>query len=255
LLGFLSLLSRLRFGRREIDISALAREQYLFPVAGFVIGAIVSIAALLLFEFAGQEVDILLISLGVVLLLYFLTGLMHLEGLADFGDGLMASGTRERKLQAMKDVSLGAAGVFFMVAAVMSLFLIIVNLDGWMQAPEPVFWMERIPLVFGLIVAEISAKLAMITVMTIGPSSHQGMGGVFVSVASSRKLVIGMAISLFIAFMLSGLYCVLVLIGIVAGVIVSAEARRHFGGVGGDSFGAANELGRILTLLAWVVVI
>jgi adenosylcobinamide-GDP ribazoletransferase len=245
----------MRFGRKEADLPALARNQFLFPVAGFAIGSIVAIIALLLFEFVGGEVDTLLKSLGIVLFLYFLTGLMHIEGLADFGDGLMASGTQERKRQAMKDVSLGASGVFFMLVAVLLLLLLVTHLDGWTRAPQPIFWMDRIPLVFGLILAEISAKLAMITVMTMGPSSHEGMGGTFVSAASAGKLVVGIFVAVFIAFLLSGVYAFLILIGVVVGIIVTVVARRHFGGVGGDSFGAANEFGRILTLLAWVVLI
>jgi adenosylcobinamide-GDP ribazoletransferase len=255
MLAFLSLLSRIRIGRKEVDVLAVAKRQYLFPAAGFIIGAIIAVVALLLFEFADAELDIFLISLGIVLFLYFVTGLIHIEGLADFGDGLMASGSQERKRQAMKDVSLGAGGTFFMVAAFLATFLLVTHLDGWIRSPDYVFWTDSIPLVFGLIIAEISAKISMITVMTIGPSSHQGMGSVFVSAAGKGKLAAGIAIALLIAFILSGPYSMVVLIGPVSGAIVAFEARRHFGGVGGDSFGAANELGRILTLLAWVILI
>jgi len=255
LFDFLSLLTRVKFGRRDIDVATLARRQYLFPVAGFIIGAIVSIVAFFLFDLVGNQVDEWLKALGTVLFLYFLTGLIHIEGLADFGDGLMASGTSERKRQAMKDVSLGAAGVFFLIAAFLSLFLLVSKLGGWADSPALMFWADSLPLVWGLILAEISAKLAMITVMTMGPSSHQGMGSAFVLAASPDKLVVGSIIAVLIAFLISGVFCVLVLLGIVAGAIVAFIAKRHFGGVGGDSFGAANEFGRMLTLLAWVVLL
>ena len=251
--GLLSLLSRLRFSRKEVDFVALARRQYLFPIAGFIIGAIVAIFAFLLFEFVGNEIDTYLKSLAVVLFYFLITGLMHIEGLADFGDGLMASGSQEKKRQAMKDVSLGAAGVFFLLVAFVTVFILIINLDGWVQSPTLVSWTDSIPLVLGLITAEMSAKLAMITVMTIGPSSHEGMGSVFTSAARPWKLLTGTAIAVAIAFLFSGIYCIIVLVGLAAGAFVAWEARRHFGGAGGDSFGAANELGRIIALLAWVV--
>jgi adenosylcobinamide-GDP ribazoletransferase len=254
-LGFLSLLSRLRFVRKEVDFVALARRQYLFPVAGFIIGAIVAIFAFLFFDLVGNEVDVLLKSLAIVLFYYLITGLMHIEGLADFGDGLMASGTQERKRQAMKDVSLGAAGVFFLVASLLTLFFLVLNLGGWSQSPALLFWTDSIPLIWGLILAEMSAKLSMITVMTIGPSSHEGMGSVFISAARPWKLVAASIIAVSIAFLLAGILSIIVLLGLVAGVFIAWEARRHFGGVGGDGFGAANELGKILTLLAWVVLL
>jgi len=253
--GYLSLLSRIRLGPKEVDVGALARRQYMLPITGFVIGSIVSIVALLIFEIPGDTTGIMLESLGIILFLYLLTGLIHLEGLADFGDGLMASGTQERKRQAMKDVSLGAAGVFFLVAALLSLFILVTHLDGWVGSPALTLLFDRIPLVWGLILAEMSAKLAMMTVMSIGPSSHQGMGSAFVSAASPGKLLAGIMMAVLIAFALCGIYCITVLLGLVAGIIVAVEARRHFGGVGGDSFGAANEFGRILALLAWVVLL
>ena len=255
MLGFLSLLTRIKFGRRDMDVASLARRQYLFPVAGFVIGAIVSVGAFLLFNVVGNEVDTFLKALGVLLLLYSLTGLIHIEGLADFGDGLMASGTQDRKRQAMKDVSLGAAGVFFMITAFFTLFLLMTKIGGWAESPALLFWLDKIPMVWGLVLAEMSAKLAMITVMTIGPSSHPGMGSAFVQVASPEKLAVGSALALLIAFPLAGIFSVVVLLGIVAGGIVAMLSKKHFGGVGGDSFGAANEFGRILALLAWVILI
>jgi adenosylcobinamide-GDP ribazoletransferase len=167
----------------------------------------------------------------------------------------MASGTQERKRQAMKDVSLGAAGVFFLITAFFTLFLLISKLGGWADSPMLLFWTDEIPLVWGFVLAEMSAKLAMVTVMTIGPSSHPGMGSAFVQTASPEKLLVGAIIAVLIAFPLAGIYSVIVLLGIVAGGIVAMISKRHFGGVGGDSFGAANEFGRILALLAWVILI
>ncbi|WP_297438684.1 adenosylcobinamide-GDP ribazoletransferase, partial [Thermococcus sp.] len=40
-----------------------------------------------------------------VIALYFTIGLLHLDGLADFADGVMVKGDRERKIKAMKDLN------------------------------------------------------------------------------------------------------------------------------------------------------
>jgi len=87
----------------------------------------------------------------------------------------------------------------------------------------------------------------------MGPSSHEGMGSMFVRKASGSKLVAAIAISTAIAIIFVGGLFPLVFLGLVSGFSVTALARKHFGGVSGDSFGAANEVGRLVTLIGWVL--
>ena len=56
--------------------------------------------------------DALLVSLLVVTSIAIITGIHHADGLADFADGLMVKGSKEKKLKAMKDVSTGSAGIW-----------------------------------------------------------------------------------------------------------------------------------------------
>jgi adenosylcobinamide-GDP ribazoletransferase len=255
LFGLLALLSRIRVSRSDVDLESAARQQYLFPAAGAVLGMVFALVALLAFDLLDGILSGFIISLLVVVFIYFVTGLIHLEGLADFGDGLMASGESERKKGAMKDVAVGASGTFFMIIAVLMLFLLVDELGSWVDSPPLLLWTDRIPLVLGILVAEIGAKLAMNTVMVIGPSSHPGMGSIFVAAATPERYVAALAIGTAIALIASGLYGLLVLLGPIAGVVIAMIARKHFGGVGGDSFGAANEVGRLLVLFAWVVLL
>lgn len=253
--GLLALLSRIRLSRSRIDLESSARRQFLFPAAGAVLGIIFTLAALLAFNFLDGIVDGLIISLIIVIFIYIVTGLIHLEGLADFGDGLMASGDQERKKGAMKDVAVGASGTFFMMIAVLMMVFLVSDLGSWVDSPPFLLWAERIPFVLGLVVAEVGAKLAMNTVMVIGPSSHQGMGRIFVEAATPGRYVAALAIGIGIAVIASGLYGLIVLLGPIAGVVIALVARKHFGGIGGDSFGAANEIGRLLILFAWVILL
>lgn len=253
--GLLALLSRIKFSRSRIDLESAAKQQYLFPAAGAVLGIIFTLAALLVFYFLDGYVDNLILSLIVVIFIYFVTGLIHLEGLADFGDGLMASGDKERKKGAMKDVAVGASGTFFMIIAVLMLVLLVNELDPWSDSPPLLLWAKRIPLLLGLVVAEIGAKLAMNTVMISGPSSHQGMGSTFVAAATPEKYVAALAIGVTISVAVIGLYGLIVLLGPAIGALIALVARKHFGGVGGDSFGAANEIGRLAILFAWVILL
>ena len=248
------LLTRIRLSRRPTNLDKAAADQYLFPLVGMVVGLVATSVALVLNEFMNK--DMALISGGAVLVsLYFVTGILHTEGLADFADGMMASGSMEKKRQVMKDVHLGAGGVF---ATAMFLILFFASTsvltgDAGRRIELWPFLILRVPLAFGFVLAEVAGKLSMNVMMFMGPSSHEGMGSAFVRKASGSKLAASIAISTAIAIIFAGHLFPLVFLGLIAGVTVTALARKHFGGVSGDSFGAANEVGRLLTLVGWVL--
>ncbi|MCZ7361897.1 MAG: adenosylcobinamide-GDP ribazoletransferase, partial [Candidatus Methanoperedens sp.] len=79
-------------------IEKLMKHIYLFPVVGSVIG--------LLLAGAGYASSMLfppfLTSFIVIISIYYLTGFNHIDGLADFGDGVAAHGSREKKIAAMR---------------------------------------------------------------------------------------------------------------------------------------------------------
>ncbi|HDL08730.1 MAG TPA: adenosylcobinamide-GDP ribazoletransferase [Desulfobacteraceae bacterium] len=78
-----------------------------FPVVGIILGILVAIfdrAALFLWPKP-------LVSLLDVLLLVFLTGAFHLDGLGDTADGLLGHRPREKALSVMKDSRIGVMGL------------------------------------------------------------------------------------------------------------------------------------------------
>lgn len=248
------LLTRIRLSRRPMDLDQASAGQYLFPLVGMIVGLVAASVALVLNEFISK--DMALISGGAVLVsLYFVTGILHTEGLADFADGMMASGSMEKKRQVMKDVHLGAGGVFA-TAMFLILFFAATSMltgDAGRRIELWPFLTLRVPLAFGFVLAEVAGKLSMNMMMFMGPSSHEGMGSVFVRKASGTKLVGAIAISTAIAIIFVGRLFPLVFLGLIAGVAVTVLARKNFGGVSGDSFGAANEVGRLVTLIGWVL--
>jgi adenosylcobinamide-GDP ribazoletransferase len=253
--ALLGLLTRIRLPGYTVDLEREGRQQYLFPLVGLIVGTLLAVVATGLHYGLDGESRLLTGAL-LLLALYYMTGILHIEGLSDFADGMMAHGTKEHKRQVMKDVHSGVAGV----VSVVMLLLILWTLasDVCAQALDDVKG-SLLPwgalAVGGLVVAEVGGKLAMNFVAYIGPSAHEGMGSVFVSSATSKGLGLAMAISAIISFLLVGAYFPIVLLGGVAGASVALIARKHFGGVSGDAFGAANELGRLLVLVAWVLII
>lgn len=250
-----ALLTRLRIPGASMDLAVAARQQHLFPLVGLVVGIVAALAAVLLQDMLG--VHMALVSGGLVLLLlYYMNGMMHTEGLADFADGLMAKGTAEDKRAAMKDVHSGVGGVFAIVLYLLVLYALVATLCGRASSDISTGLLSwPVKVAAGLVVAEMSGKLAMVTAAYMGPSSHPGMGSLFVREASATKLLVALAVSVGASFVLSGPLFPVVLTGVVVGSLVTLRAREELGGVSGDVFGAANELGRLAALMGWVLLI
>ena len=105
------------------NLETIAKYMYLFPIVGIAIGLLIGSVGFGLSLF----LDPLIVSLLVVASIAVVTGIHHTDGLADFADGLMTKGSKEKKLKAMKDVATGSAGivsvVLYIVGAIIALSL------------------------------------------------------------------------------------------------------------------------------------
>ncbi len=99
-------------------IEKLMKQIYLFPVVGAVLGVILAGVG-----FASSVIfPPLLASFIIIISIYCLTGFNHIDGLADFGDGIAAHGSREKKIAAMRDTALGTGGLVFPVIVILGVF-------------------------------------------------------------------------------------------------------------------------------------
>ena len=85
----------------------LGRSGRGFPLVGLALGVVLVAAQDALVELFPP----LLTAILVVALWAALTGGLHLDGLADCADGLLATATRERRLEILRDPRVGAFGV------------------------------------------------------------------------------------------------------------------------------------------------
>ncbi|MEI7648852.1 MAG: adenosylcobinamide-GDP ribazoletransferase, partial [Methanomicrobiales archaeon] len=120
------------------DLEPFARHSYLYPVAGYVIGALV---ALPVFFIADKTIA----AAVAVALIMLISGAHHFDGLLDFGDGLMAHGDREKRIRALTDRYIGAGGVAAGIVITLLLF-------AGLQASTS--------LVFAIIIGEVCAKFS-----------------------------------------------------------------------------------------------
>lgn len=244
--------------REHVQIEEVKAQSYLFPFVGVVIGFVVAVVAFGAFGLLGTATEIAAVL--TLLALYLVIGLLHLDGLADFFDGVMAPGSKEDKRRAMKDNDTGIAGLFaVLLVLLLSLFAIETVCADLTAAAGFTFDFGSFYGFAGVfVIAEVAAKLSMNTCLILGKGygSVEGLGSQFIQAASPLKyggaLLSAVAVALLFTFSFSFSF-VLVFTGVIVAFVVSSIAKRKFGAVSGDVVGASNELARCATLLIMAV--
>ncbi len=251
LLAFLTIVP---LGQTEDFVETSAKNMWLFPLVGGLIGLLAAgyfFAAglvwsylLMLVNFVVQvPTSFLLGVLTAVMTLAFLlvfTGFQHFDGLVDLGNALGLRRMEERREIAHRWIVTyrGALlALFVEFSAVAGLFLL--NLNVALRA---------------LVLAEVCAKLAMVSIVWRGKAAHQGLGARFIAVAKRKVNIAAYAVSFLVGFALLGFAgLIVVLVAALFGAFMEKVANSVFGGVSGDMIGATNEAARALSLVLTAV--
>ena len=143
-----------------------AKYMWVFPLIGAFIGLLAGVFGWVAYHFLPG-----IVVGGLVLaLLLLITGLHHTDGLLDFGDGVMAHGTAEHKIEVMHDQLTGAGGLTLGIMTILITALAIGQLNN-----SSVGLLNLSLIVGGIIVIELSAKLSMVVMAWAGKSVHEGM--------------------------------------------------------------------------------
>ena len=232
----LAFLTILPSGKQSHDIHYVARNMYLFPVAGLVIGAIIGAMAFGVSFFLHPLIVGLLVTGSLVII----TGVHHTDALADFADGLMAKGGKEAKRKAMLDPAVGSAGV----AALVLYFagMIIVFYTGFVPS---------LTILTSIIIAEVIAKYTMVLLANRGLSAWEGFSSPFTA-AMKDKRKIAAATGIMIAVVwFAGSFAGLIALGVSLAIawLMKYVSFMSFGGISGDVLGASNEVTRLSSLI------
>ena len=215
----------------------IAKYRYLFPIVGILIGILVGS-----FGFGlSFLLDPILVSFLVVTSIVIITGIHHADGLADFADGLMVKGSKEKKLNAMKDLSTGSAGVVAIVLYLIGLVVTISLTNGF-------------DLFKALLISEILAKFSMVLLASLGNSASIGSNSPFLKIMKDRKkLMVAFVIMIIpVAFLAETTGLIMLVVTFLVTLIILAISNRSFGGVTGDVLGTTNELTRLSSLMVFV---
>lgn len=145
IISFLTIMPVSKFSSKNDDLENISKNMYLFPIVGLIIGIVSIPIVIISFYFFNHLVTGFLITSFLVLI----TGAHHTDALADFADGVMVKGNKEKKYKVMHDPRIGSAGV----VAISSYFIVMtVTISSYAG-------IER--LIISLLLSELIAKYVM----------------------------------------------------------------------------------------------
>lgn len=237
----------------EFSAEALTKSVPYFPLAGLVLGCVITGAVFLtsfLLDGSTLQSPIAALLCGWLWLLIeaWTTRGLHWDGLADLGDALGSSAQGERFRAIMKDSRLGAFGalaILFCSTGQALCAALDVAREHWLV----------------LILAPVWARLGILWLAAQAPAHPESSLGALVARVPGRRL--------FLHTIAPGIFCVAFLpacgvswkcMGVLAAAQIlltrrlAAIARRN-GGVSGDMMGAATECGQLLFLLSTALIL
>lgn len=227
--------------------TSTARQAWAYPLAGLIIG----LPGALIIVVIGSVSSAMMAAILAVTITTFVTGALHEDGLADLADGFWGGWTKDRRLDIMKDSTVGAYGV---LALIMWFALSVTGLADIIKRTHPadaaLVWL-----------AVCAASRAAITVLWSTTPAARNSGVAHAAGQPNNEatlyavisaIVIGLAAILFGAPLLLVIACT---IAAAATAALRYLCLRKIDGHTGDTLGAAQKVAEatILTSLAIMV--
>jgi adenosylcobinamide-GDP ribazoletransferase len=226
------------------SLEKIAEYSYFFPVVGAFIGFLAGVFSWILFKIL-PSLLVGVLTLGTILTI---TGLQHTDGLLDFGDGLLAHGSKSKKIEVMRDPHIGTGGFFIGLIVFSITALCIASLKN-----------IELSVIKGLMVSEVIAKFGMIFAIFLGKEASEGTVSPFIKIIHSKngslKLILTFLFTLILILpLLKIVGLIMLFFGIILCVFIVKISTMNFGGITGDIVGAVNELLRMGALVILVII-
>ncbi len=255
------------------DMNAMERSFHLVPVVGLLFAFILMIeGAALGWLFIDKEFGSGLFTAVVMLAtVYAGSKFIHFDGLTDFGDGMIVSGTREDHVRALKDTLVGAGGVGTALVVVLLSVSVYTMSEKAVSLAGPLFLIIFAPAV------ELLVKNAMVFAAAFGKPGN-GMAARQVSMTSQSSALFSTLITLVLGAIVCVISCLLydaimpyrgmdidmipviaafviaVVVSALVGFLIARKSNEVFGMVNGDILGATNEICRPVVMFVMLLV-
>jgi adenosylcobinamide-GDP ribazoletransferase len=200
---------------------------------GLIIGSLLFIIYLIFNSYFSPEITSAFILGGWV----YLTGALHLDGLADTIDGLSGGKDKEEILSIMKDTRIGAKGVAAVVVLMLIKFFLIIQVISS-------------PCLQVLIYTPILSRWGMVTgCYAIPYTKEEGMGKFSFFLGYPQIIGATLITAVWGIFLLGAFFLVPLIAAGGFSLVWSFYLKRKIGGFTGDTLGALNEMGEVVGLL------
>lgn len=222
---------------KNVKPEDLGASLFYFPVVGLFIGLILAGIS-----YVYAELPVPALAAILIALYYFMTGALHLDGLADTCDGFYGSRPKERILEIMRDSHIGAMGVTGIFLVLLLKFAFLASMRGALLGGA-------------LILMTVFSRWALVALCFMSDYARKdGKARGFIEHASKRSFVTGAIFTLLVFFIIAGLKGVIAFMLSFVGIFLfMLYSKKKIGGMTGDTLGAACELSEILVLLSVLI--
>jgi adenosylcobinamide-GDP ribazoletransferase len=222
-------------------IEEMAMFTWIWPIIGGLIGMIVGTFGFLIVDLF--HLPILIAAALIYSFSIWFTGFHHLDGLIDFGDGMMVHGSPEKKIAVMRDKRIGTGGIAYLLMVGLISFAAI--------GSSPLVFIFYI-----LLISEIAAKMGIVTCATFSTAFPDGTGRPFIESMNKKMLLVSFIISLALGFLIfNTIGLVGITMGLLSGAIIAFISKKSFIWATGDVLGTSNEVARMLALVIMVTLL
>jgi adenosylcobinamide-GDP ribazoletransferase len=237
IISFLTIIPIGKFGRSD-GLEDISKRMFLFPFIGLLIGLLTIPVVLISFYLFNQFVSAFIVTLFLIVL----TGIHHTDALADFADGIMVRGNKEKKYNVMHDPRIGSAGTVAISGYVIGMIVAISSITS----------LDK--LMIAIILSEIMSKYSMVLESHYCESAWDGYSSLFTkNMKSKKKMAVATILTIALIALISNMSVIglqIFIVGIICCFIVIYISKKNFGGITGDVLGATNEIVRLCSLLS-----
>lgn len=199
------------------------------PIVGLIIGMFLYLISLIN-NYIDKPVSVLIILLSYL----WITGALHIDGLADTVDGIFSNRSKDRILEIMKDSRIGAFGVISIIILFISNIIILYYLD----------------LKYLIILPVVGRSCALIASSTSIYAREDGLGKDIVDNSGNLEGFIGFIFPIILGILLYDYKIILALIlTYIITIAITKYISKIIDGMTGDTIGFTIEFTQIAFLI------
>ena len=219
----------------EYDEKKLGKSIKYFPLVGAIIGVFLFAVNF----FAGKITrNRQIIAITLIIAEILITGLIHIDGLADTADGLLSYAKKEKMLEIMKDSRIGTNGTVALILYFIAKFVFLSQVKSGYLFLYP-------------IISRLS------TSMNAGLGEYARKGGMsngIIEQNGEKEAIISIVVTALLSFGIMRMKGLAVLfLAIIFILWFMKNVKGKIGGITGDTMGASLELTTLLVLFTGVI--